>query len=444
MKKLFLTLTIISISLSTFATESLDDLLKQVKQDQVLQQKENLQREQEFLTRKEKQKELLKVAQSELKIQEAITAKLLKEFEDNEKSLSKLEEQLTIATGTLGELFGVVRQVSGDFRGQLQNSVISAQYPGREKFMEQLAEAKSLPGINDLEGLWFEIQKEMTESGKIVIFAGSVVLPDGSQKQSPITRVGSFNLVANGNYLSYEPEAKQIVELPRQPSGRYLSMISDLKDSKTSANAFALDPSRGTILGMLINTPSLSERVNQGGLIGYIILALLAIGMGLVIERWVVLKREGEKMAKQLTSDQIELDNPIGKLLKTYEDNKGKDLEALEVKLDEVIIRSLPKLKRGIGTIKILSAVAPLLGLLGTVTGMILTFQSITLFGTGDPKLMAGGISQALITTVLGLVCAIPLLLLHNFIAGKSKRLVQILEEQSAGLIASKMEGEKA
>jgi len=90
--------------------------------------------------------------------------------------------------------------------------------------------------------------------------------------------------------------------------------------------------------------------------------------------------------------------------------------------------------------LKIIAVVAPLLGLLGTVTGMIITFQAITLFGTGDPKLMAGGISTALVTTVQGLCVAIPTVLLHTLVASRARRLNQILEEQAAGMVAVQSE----
>jgi biopolymer transport protein ExbB len=84
--------------------------------------------------------------------------------------------------------------------------------------------------------------------------------------------------------------------------------------------------------------------------------------------------------------------------------------------------------------------VAPLMGLLGTVTGMIQTFQVITLYGAGDPKMMAGGISQALITTVLGLVVAIPMVLIHTLVGGQSRKIINIINSQSAGIVAQHSE----
>ena len=420
---------------------SLDDLLNTVKLDQQLRTKENRQREQEFIAKKNQQQKLLKKAIAELKYHEAITVKLTKKFEQNEKVLSELETKLQIAMGNLGEMFGVVRQVAGDLRGQLEQSVISAQIPGRKELAANLAERKVLPTIPELEKLWFEMQREMTESGKTVTFEQDVVLSDGKKEKRKISRVGAFNLVSDGKYLAYQPATGQIVELGRQPQSKYLSLIGDFEDRDGEFTAMGIDPTRGVLLSMLVQAPSLIERVQQGGIVGYVILILLFVGLGLTAERFIALRKEGAKIKEQLQSGTAVDDNPLGRIMLLFEKYKEKDLETLELKIDEEILRSKPALERGIGTIKILSAVAPLLGLLGTVTGMIVTFQSITLFGTGDPKLMAGGISQALVTTVLGLVCAIPLLLLYNYINNKSRDLIQILEEQSAGLIASR--GEK-
>ncbi len=445
MRNLLLTLTLLTTGASAFAQapKNLDELLLKVKKERIDNRKQLSKREAKFLKEKNKQSAALATQKKELKRLEAITAQLQKKFESNEKEVGKLEDSLRIAKGNLGEMFGVVKQIAGDFKGQFQNSNISAQYPGRDKFMAQLAESGKLPNAADLEKLFYEIQRELTESGKVVKFNASVVTPDGQKADKTVTRVGAFNIVSDGKYLSYQSETNQIIELPRQPQGKYLSMIEDLEGASSGYEPFGLDPSRGAILGMLVQAPSLGERVAQGGVVGYVILFLLGIGLILVAERMVTLSKEGKKIKDQLNNPgTVDESNPVGQLIRAFENNKGHDLETLELKLDETILKTAPRLERGIPTIKILSAVAPLMGLLGTVTGMIGTFQSITLFGTGDPKLMAGGISTALVTTVLGLVCAIPLLLLHNVVHSKSKGLLHILEEQAAGLLSKRVENE--
>jgi biopolymer transport protein ExbB len=131
-------------------------------------------------------------------------------------------------------------------------------------------------------------------------------------------------------------------------------------------------------------------------------------------------------------------DNPLGRVLKVHEDNPGMNVETLELKLSEQILKEIPNLEKMLGGLKIIAAVAPLMGLLGTVTGMIITFQAITIFGAGDPKAMAGGISGALITTVLGLLVAIPTVLMHTMVSARSKKVIHVLEEQSTGIIAER------
>jgi biopolymer transport protein ExbB len=132
--------------------------------------------------------------------------------------------------------------------------------------------------------------------------------------------------------------------------------------------------------------------------------------------------------------------NPLGRVLAAVEGIPLQEEELLQLKLDEAVLAEIPALERGNGLIKLLAATSPLLGLLGTVTGMILTFQAISLFGSGDPKLMAGGISQALVTTVLGLVVAIPLLFGHSLINALSRSMIQRLDEQCAGVLARNAE----
>lgn len=420
--------------------KTLDQLLIDVQKDQIEQRPELKKREQEFISKRNEQKSLLEKVKAELKREELISVQLSKEFEANEKDLTELESRLAMVMGTLGELFGVVRQVAGDTKGQMEASIISAQKPGRQKLASELAQRKELPSIGELEKLWFTLQEEMTESGKVAHFKGSVVLPGGEKSEQMVTRVGTFNLVSEGKYLVWQNETQQMVQLSRQPARRYRSTISDIEEAKAGDETvgFALDPSRGALLSMLVQAPSFLERVNQGGLVGYIILVLLAAGLVLVGERLYVLDKYKKMINAQLQSNTPIPGNPLGEIMQVFIDNKGKSLEDLELKLEETIMRVTPPIERGISTLKVLFAVGPLLGLLGTVTGMIATFQSITLFGTGDPKLMAGGISQALVTTVQGLTCAIPLLLLHNFISTRARGLVQILEEQSAGMLADR------
>jgi biopolymer transport protein ExbB len=446
MNRLKTTLSIIAAGILSLGAvnlagaETLDDLLRQVKQSRSEEAKLNQQREAEFLADREKQKDLLRNAKAKLAAEKQRGEELKTAFDDNEKKLAESEETLERRQGNLGELFGVVRQVAGDTAGILDNSLVSAQYKGRTAELIRLSNEKKLPSIPELEELWYRLQEEMTESGKVVKYAGPVISVDGTEEQRQITRVGVFNVVSGGKFLRFLPETGQLVELPRQPEARFTGMAEELENANGGLTAMAVDPSRGSILNLLVQAPDLRERVQQGKEVGYVIIGLAIFGFLLAIYRLLALTFVHMKVKRQLKKDEPKKSNPLGRVLQVYFSNREVDLETLERKIDEAVIREMPKLQRGLSILKILAVIAPLLGLLGTVTGMIQTFQAITLFGTGDPKLMASGISQALITTVLGLMTAIPLTFLHAMVSARSRSVVQILEEQSAGIIATHAE----
>jgi biopolymer transport protein ExbB len=320
----------------------------------------------------------------------------------------------------------------------LEGSLVSAQIPGREEFLEELGKNKSLPSIESLEKLWFVLHQEMTELGKVIRFSATVINIDGEQNQRDVIRVGAFNAISEGVYLIYEE--RKLQELPKQPAGSYLDTVGPFESATENMAMFALDPSRGSILKVLIQTPGFIERIKFGGTVGYTIIVLGLLAGFLAIVRWVVVFLTGRKVAAQKKSDQVSDTNPLGRVLGVYESNREADVETLELKLDEVILRESASLDKLLWAVKVVSVVAPLMGLLGTVTGMIRTFQAITLFGTGDPKMMASGISEALVTTMLGLYVAIPLVLLHALVSNTSKGVVEVLEEQAAGLIARRAE----
>ena len=284
----------------TAEAATLDELLKKVQEENLFQSIELKKREEDFKKKKDKQQSLLNKALAELTALEKETVRLTREFEKNEKILTKLEDELNQVVGTLGEMFGVVKQVAGDLKGQFENSVVSAQIPGRKAFASDLAESKKLPGMNRLERLWFELQREMTETGKTTRFTTTVIGTDGTKKEQKVTRIGAFNLVSQGVYLNYQPSTGQILELARQPSNRFTGTIDDLEEAKKGYKAFAIDPSRGSLLSMLVRAPNFWERIRQGGLVGYVIIALLVLGLGLVAERIKTLKTEGEKITAQM------------------------------------------------------------------------------------------------------------------------------------------------
>jgi biopolymer transport protein ExbB len=424
-----------------WAADSLDELLKSVKNSRQQVTAENQQREARFRSERNNQRALLAQVQGELNAQNQRSTDLTARFNANEIEITQRSDDLTVQIGNFGELFGVVRQVAGDTVGVVKNSLVSAQYPNRGEVATRLAQVKGLPSINDLDDMRILLFEEMAESGKVTRFESTIKTADGREATAQIVRVGVHNLITEDRFLQYKPATGSIQELARQPQARYQALAGELFDSSPGETVgMAVDPSRGSLLGLLIQAPSFKERIDQGGVVGYVIIALGLIGFAIALYRWVYLGGVGSGIRKQLKTDTPNTKNPLGRILSVYADNKDIDTETLELKLDEAILKEAPKLEKWQGGIKVLAAVAPLMGLLGTVTGMIATFQAITLFGTGDPKLMAGGISQALVTTVLGLVVAIPLVLLHAVVSGRSRSLLEILEEQTAGIIAQQSE----
>jgi len=445
MKK-FLNYVILSASFTVAATASANDLnklLEQVKADRISEAKIDKKREAEFIAARADKQALLKKAKQELANQNARNKRLTKEYAANEITLAQKEVELDNAKGTLGEMFGVSRSAAADAFGQISSSIVSAQYPGRGEALSRIANSKEIPALEDLEELWFALQTEMTQSGEVSQFTTEVTNLDGSTSTQTVTRIGTFNLVSDEGYLTYNDEVSQVQPLAKQPAGYISGTASDFFNTTSGYSAVYVDPSRGGILALETRKRTLMEFYHQGAEVGYAITALLILGCLIALERFIVLAAMSSKIrAQEKNLDQPNENNPLGRLLKIYHDNKSVDAETLELKLDEGILRETPKVDRGINLIKMFAAIAPLMGLLGTVIGMIMTFQTITLFGTGDPKIMAGNISLALVTTALGLICALPLILIHSIIAGRSKSVLQKLDEQSAGLIAAIAEKE--
>lgn len=433
---------LLTSSLSAHAQQpSLQELYQQISKEVTAEATHNTEREQRFRAAAGEQQAMLSDVQTKLATQEKLRAEMQLVFDANETQLAELSTQLDKRTGNLGELFGVFRQMAGDTQQMLFDSVISVEHPERIALLESLAQTKEVPTITQMQQLWSLMLQEISLSGSVHKFETSVVKPSGESYTTPVTRVGTFNIVAGDKYLNYVPDTQQLVELARQPSGSVRSSADKLSGSAAGTEVgFALDPSRGALLGLLVQSPSFMERVSQGKQVGYAIILLGIIGMMIVIERLIKLSRISALMKKQLKDmDHASNDNPLGRMLLAYYENKHlKDLDVLGKKLDEVIFKDLAELRKGLSTVKVLAAIAPLMGLLGTVTGMIGTFQAITLFGTGDPKLMAGGISQALITTVQGLVVAIPLLLSSNILSSRAQQLSKVIGEQASGMIAEK------
>ncbi|NRA53344.1 MAG: MotA/TolQ/ExbB proton channel family protein [Gammaproteobacteria bacterium] len=440
----FLMLAVLAVTSSmaqaNSASQTLEQLLQQVKRERVSEARIDKKRESEFSAQKADKQALLRRAKKQHLAEKARGKSLLAQHAANERQMVQLEADLVSAQGDLKEAFGVVRGVAGDAAGIIADSVISAQYPGRAQELASIGQRKELPTLVELENLWFALQTEMTESANNSKFKVTVADVTGNSALTQVTRIGAFNLLGQDKYLIRRGD--EVAELARQPDSHNVATIAPYLAAGSGYQALYVDTTRGGLLNLLTGQATLEEKYYQGGTVGYVITGVLLVGLLIAIERIITLGLIGAKVKKQLRNPSQPGDNPLGRILNVYHSATGTAVETLELKLDEAILKEIPRIERGISVIKVFAAIAPMLGLLGTVTGMIGTFQAITLFGTGDPKMMAGGISTALVTTVLGLIAALPLMLIHAVVSGRSKSLLHIIEEQSAGLVAAHAERE--
>lgn len=418
-----------------------EQLLQRIRSDRASEVSAMQAREQAFVSQSGERAQLLSKAQAVLNEQKAESVRLKAEFDRQETELAEQEQLLSQRVGHLGELFGVVRQSAGDVAGQWQDSVLNAQFPKRLERLNNLAKSRTLPAAQDLEGYWMLLLEDLTASGQVAHVKLPVVAADGTRSEQQVLRVGTFSAFSDNAFLRFDADTQNLVTPVRQPSG--LGLVGEYLQAKDGLSTLPIDPSRGTVLAQLQRQPTPWDRLQQGGLVGWVIVVLGGVGLLLAVWRMVILARAGRGVSAQMRDLSVPRDdNPLGRVIGVLGPKPQlSDLETLELKLDEAIMLETPPLEKGQGLLKLLAAVAPLLGLLGTVTGMIVTFQAITQGGGGDSRLMADGISQALVTTVLGLLVAIPLLFLHTLLASRSKNMIQLLEQQSAGLIALHLSG---
>jgi biopolymer transport protein ExbB len=374
-------------------------------------------------------------------------------FSQNELRINELNGQLREQATMAGltELFGLARQVANDVSSTFQQSLITAQLQGtpsadREDFLRRFAaDNKIINDVAQLERLWTEMLREIAESGKVARFTGRIVRPNGDPLEAPVIRVGPFTASSNGEYLGYLPALRSLTVLSRQPGGDLVGMARGLQEATSGYVPAVVDAQRGVLLGMYVERPNLIERINAGDVVvAYTIIVVGACGAAAFIFQLLYLMFARLKFGWQMRHlDTPSRNNPLGRVLLAFRGDPNKieeDADVAELRISEAVLHEVPKLERFQALLRLAVAAGPLLGLIGTVYGMILTFQSITETGSSDPKLMARGIGTAMIATLLGLGIAVPLLFANAWLNSLSRGMVQILDEQSAGLLAESLE----
>lgn len=461
MKKIKLFILILSLGLVSSTSFSEDgeeeavqpsnpqELLEIVKQGQFADTQQQRDREAQFRNEKNRQAKLLSDAKDERARLEREAARLEQKFEANEALLVVAEEQLRERLGSLNEIFGHLAGNTTEARNIMEQSITAAQFgKEREEFMTALGskmnEGIKLASIEELETLWYELQREINASGEVVKFNTEVITTDGNVENRDVVRVGNFNVVSEGQYLTYSPSRGTYSELPSQPAGRYTSQTADILNGDSFPVQFAVDPTGpqgGSLLASLISMPSTWGKMQEGGPVGYMLMAIGVLATLLFIWRFYDLWNIRGGVIAQSASSTLSNDNALGRILKIAEDDKEADTETLELKMAEQILKERPAVEGLNWVLKIVSVVAPLMGLFGTIIGMIETFTMITLFGTGDPKTMASGISTALVTTWLGLMVAIPTTFMYATVNNISRGILGTIEESSTGMAAKRSEG---
>ncbi len=417
---------------------SLEQLLNEVRQSRGAEQRHHREREARFLQEKNRQAALLQEARAQEQRQERRADELRRQFERNEARLAEVEQAFSERAGELQTVFSIARQSALDTQVSLQGTLLTAQFGDWPERLSEIAVQQHALSIENMETLWLTLLEATVQNGKVTRFQAPVITAQGEESIKTVTRVGVFNAVSDGKFLRYLPETEKLVELSRQPPGRFTSLAAGLEEANSGFQLFPVDPSRGAILSLIVHSPNMFERIDAGGIIGYVIILIGFIALGIALVRYVTLMIMRGRMNAQAKTEQNSDNNPLGRLHLTAEQTGHLSAKALSARLHEKVGEESASMHRGLRTLAIFAAIAPLLGLLGTVTGMIETFQSITLFGSGDPRIMSGGISQALVTTELGLVVAIPVLLIHSFLNGQANRLVEVLEHHSTRLMAAR------
>lgn len=414
--------------------KSLDDLLSGIVKEQQAARQRDAEREKQFAAARDQQAALLAEAKSALAAEQARAEQLKTAFTANETTLAT--QATTDASDELRDFDAVVRQLATDLKGMLDASLVSAQLPQRLDFVDKLAKSADKPTIDDVQQLWQTVLQETIESGKVIQFKANVISTQGKDEPRTVTRLGVFGATSDGEFLRYAPEVHQLVEQARQPAGVYRRMARELEEAKSGMTTVAFDPTRGSMLAILSQEPTLWERIKQAQLVGFVTLGLGVIAIGIAVWRFVALSAIAAAVTRQRRNAEPDERNPLGRVMKAFTDNRNVDAETLERKLDDAILRELPPIQRGLGALMVIAEAAPLLGLLGTVSGMVATFQALSMFGAGDAKVVAGGISEALVATIIGLCVAIPTLVVHSFLKSRSDGIVQVLDEQAAGMVA--------
>ena len=437
--KAWLCLTLLVGALTSSAAMAQSDELGSLREAREAAQARDQERLQSFLEDQEGLEAALEEARAAHEAAEdeqaALEAQQDEQSEQAQALAQRQEEQGEALTSLLADLARHSEEIRNELGGDSWLTLEADALPPRLNDVDVLERSQIEAVVDSLATL-------TVNTGRAERLELPVADASGDIESHSVVRLGDFAAFTESALLRKgQDEESSLAEVPRTPTA-----ISDLLAAyhQGESREFAIDPTQGSVLEALAQQPTLWERFQQGGYVGYVVVVLGGIGLLVALAQYIYLLTVSARVRRQRQNlDQPSKDNPLGRVLERFKEmDKHQTPEALEARLDEAVLAELPKIERGQPIVKLLAAIAPLLGLLGTVTGMIVTFQAITVFGTGDPQLMAGGISQALVTTVLGLVTAVPLLFAQTALSSRSRFITQVIEGEASATLADHLEAQ--
>ncbi len=379
--------------------------------------------------------------------------KLSAEAESLARQEKSLSAELKQAGQVIHELVGVIRINAKDISSFVEQNLQSGLFRPDIAFLHRLLQDTRFPGMDDVRAMVELLKAQTVQTGWVMVKNGSMVGRDGRKTSATILLVGPFTaayrLGDETGFLSYSPAAGEFYAISRLPSASMRRVLNEYM--KGQSDDVPVDISRGGAIRELVSTPDLWEQIREGGPVVWPIIGVFVLGIFIILERVVFLVRSRVNAQElvsaiegfvsdsrwDLAEEQCKSsgNRPLARVLLAGMQVRTMGREEMENALQEAILGEIPLLERFLSPLGMLAAIAPLLGLLGTVTGMINTFHVITLYGTGDPRMMSAGISEALVTTMLGLTAAIPLLLGHNLLGGVVERRIAEMEEKGVALL---------
>ena len=437
--KAWLCLTLLVGTLTSSAAMAQSDELGSLREAREAAQARDQERLQSFLEDQDGLEAALEEARAAHEAAEeeqaALEAQQDEQSEQAQALAQRQEEQGEALTSLLADLARHSEEIRNELGGDSWLTLEADALPPRLNDVDVLERSQIEAVVDSLATL-------TVNTGRAERLELPVADASGDIASHSVVRLGDFAAFTESALLRKgQDEESSLAEVPRTPTA-----VSDLLAAyhQGESREFAIDPTQGSVLEALAQQPTLWERFQQGGYVGYVVVVLGGIGLLVALAQYIYLLTVSARVRRQRQNlDQPSKDNPLGRVLERFKEmDKHQTPEALEARLDEAVLAELPKIERGQPIVKLLAAIAPLLGLLGTVTGMIVTFQAITVFGTGDPQLMAGGISQALVTTVLGLVTAVPLLFAQTALSSRSRFITQVIEGEASATLADHLEAQ--